>query len=106
MTTFDRREEAFENRYAHDEELAFRAHARRNHKLGLWAAGHLGKHGQEAEEYAQAMVTAEIEGGGDEAIVTKLRHDFGIVQVAQSEHQIRRKMDELLAQALVDVRAA
>ena len=50
MTTFDRREEAFENRYIHDEELNFKAHARRNHALGLWAAALLGKHGQDAEE--------------------------------------------------------
>ncbi len=106
MTTFDRREEAFENRFAHDEELTFKAHARRNHRLGLWAASQLGKTGQDAEEYAQALVTVEIEGGGSDAIARKLQHDFMIGGVVQSEHQVRRRMDDLLAEAQRDVRSA
>jgi hypothetical protein len=104
VTTFDKREEAFENRFVHDEELEFKAHARRNHKLGLWAATQLGKVGQDAEEYAQALMAAEIEGGGNEALVAKLVHDFAVRKVAQSEHQIRRHMDEFLADARAEVR--
>ncbi len=105
MTTFDRREEAFENRFAHDEELEFKAHARRNHKLGLWAAGLMGLLAQDAEEYSQTVISAAIEGGGTEAIVRKLQHDFEARHVAQSEHQIRRHMDEFLVLARHEVRS-
>ena len=104
MTTFDKREEAFENRFVHDEELEFKAHARRNRKLGLWAAQQLGLDGEDAEEYAQALISAEIDGGGSEALVGKLQHDFAAAKVGQSEHQIRRHMDEFLAEARQEVR--
>lgn len=104
--TFDKREEAFENRFAHDAELTFKAHARRNHQLGLWAARQLGKQDAEAEDYAQALIATAIEGGGADAIARKLQHDFGVAGVTQSEHEIRRHMDEMLAEALRAVRSA
>ena len=104
MTTFDRREEAFEARFAHDENIDFRAHARRNLKLGLWAAGHLGKSGDEAHEYAQALVTAEIEGTGQDSVFRKLQHDLRMAAVPQSDHQIKRQMDDLLAESRQEIR--
>ena len=105
MTILDRREQAFESRFARDEELTFRAHARRDRKLGLWAASFLGKQDGEAEEYAQALVAAEIEGGGSEAVISKLQHDFKLGRVSLSEPQIRREMDRCLTEAIQEVRS-
>ncbi len=105
MTTFDEREQAFENKYAHDEELNFRARALRNLKFGLWAAHHLGKSGNEADEYAQAVVAAAIEGAGGECVFDKVQHDFRIAKVTLSDHQIRREMDQLLTESIRELRA-
>ncbi len=104
MTTFDQREKAFESRFAHDEELMFRAHARRDRRLGLWAAALLGKQDSEADEYAQALISAEIEGGGSDAVGTKLQHDFKLGNVALTEAEIRHEMDRVLAEALREIR--
>ena len=76
MTTFDKREEGFEKQFAHDEELKFKATARRNKMLGLWAAEKLGLSGAEADDYARAVVLAEFEQGGDSAVVAKIRGDL------------------------------
>jgi hypothetical protein len=103
MTTFDKREEGFEKKFAHDEELKFKATARRNRMLGQWAAEKLGLAGAEAEAYAKAVVLAEVEGTG---VFAKLRKDFDAKGVHQSDHQIRRQMDELMAQAVAQVKAA
>src|ERR1700758_5205646 len=73
MTTFDKREEAFERQFAHDEELKFKATARRNKMLGLWAAGKLGLAGAEAENYARSIVLAEFEQGGDRGGTAQIR---------------------------------
>ena len=100
MTTFDDRERAFEAKYAHDEEMAFRVTARRNRLLGLWAAEKLGKHGEAAEAYAKSVVMADFEEEGDHDVFRKVRRDFDDAGVAQSDHQIRRTMDELLATAV------
>jgi len=105
MTTFDEREKGYEAKLAHDEELKFRAYVRRNKLLGLWAAGKLGKSGQVAEDYANALVNAQIEGSDDEAVVAKLRADFVAAGLGDSEHQIRQEMAELLARATRDVGA-
>ena len=75
-TTFDKREEGFENQFAHDEELRFKAIARRNKMLGLWAAGLLGKSGADAEAYAKEVVLAEFDEGGDNDVVRKLVKDL------------------------------
>ena len=99
MTTFDKREEGFEQQFAHDEELRFKAMARRNKLLGLWAAEKLGLTGAEAEAYAKSVVAAEFEETGEDRIFRKVRRDFNAKGVAQSDHQIRRTMDELLTQA-------
>ena len=105
MSTFDQREESFEKRFVHEEELHFRAEARRNKLLGLWAAEKLGKSGAEAQSYADALVAAEVTPHADETVISRILSDFQAAGVAQSEHQIRRTMDEFLAQAEAEVKA-
>lgn len=99
MTTFDERKAAFENRFVHDEELRFKAMARRNRKLGLWAAALLGKTGAEADAYSEAVLLSDFERAGDEDVFAKIRADFDAAGIEQSDHQIRRTMDELLQDA-------
>src|SRR5437879_12207797 len=100
MTTFDKREEGFEKQFAHDEELKFKANARRNKLLGLWAAEKLGMSGAEADAYAKSVVMADFEEPGDNDVFKKIRKDFDGKGVAQSDQQIRRNMDELMAKAI------
>jgi hypothetical protein len=100
MTQFDDREKAFENKYAHDAEMQFKAEARRNKLLGLWAAGLLGKTGADADAYAREVVKADFEEAGDEDVYRKLAGDLGD---AASEQEIRTKMLELAAEAKVQV---
>ena len=104
-TTFDKREEGFEQQFAHDEELKFKATARRNKMLGLWAAGKLGLSGAEAENYARSIVLAEFEQDGDHAVIAKIRNDLEAKGITQSEHQITRTMTELMATAIIDIKA-
>jgi len=104
MTTFDKREDAFEKKFAHDEELQFKAGARRNKLLGLWAAGLLGKTGTDAEAYAKTIVAADFEEAGHEDVFRKVRADFDAAGVQQSDHQIRRTMDELMQTAITQIR--
>jgi hypothetical protein len=105
MTTFDKREEGFEKQFAHDEELKFKATARRNKLLGLWAAEKLGLSGAEAEDYAKSVVMADFEEAGDHDVLRKIRRDFDAKGVAQSDHQISRTMTEFLAKAVADIKA-
>jgi hypothetical protein len=105
MTTFDKREEGFEKKFAHDEELRFKAMARRNKMLGRWAAEKLGLTGDAAEAYAKEVVMSDFEEAGEHDVFHKIRKDFDDKGVAQSDHQIRRTMDELLAQAVAQVKA-
>lgn len=100
MTTFDKREEGFERKFALDEEMKFRATARRNKLLGQWAAEKLGLSGAEAEAYVKAVVAADFEEAGDDDVFRKVRRDFDAKKVEQSDHQIRRTMDELFGKAL------
>lgn len=101
-TSFDKREEGFEKKFAHDEELRFKAMARRNKMLGLWAAGVLGKSGAEAEAYAKEVVIADLEEAGDEDVVRKLTKDLEGQGV--TDQQIRAQMSALLAQAVEQVK--
>ncbi len=101
----DKREKGFESKFAHDEEMLFKANARRNKLLGLWAAEKLGLSGAEADAYAKSMVVADFEEAGDEDLFRKVRNDFDAKKVEQSDHQIRRHMDELLAVALEQIKA-
>src|ERR1700746_30041 len=103
MTTFDKREEAFEQQFAHDEELRFKATARRNKLLGLWAAEKIGLSGAEADSYALSVVMGNLEDGQD--VAKKIRKDFDAKGVVQSDHQISRTMDELMARAITDIKA-
>lgn len=103
MSTFDKREKGYESKFAHDEELRFKATARRNKLLGRWAAEKLGLTGDEAEHYAKGVVLADLEEPGEEDVFRKVRKDFDEKDVEQSDHQIRRTMDELMAQAVAQV---
>ena len=105
MTTFDKREEGFEQQFAHDEELRFKATARRNKLLGLWAAEKLGLKGAEADSYALSVVMSDFEEAGDHDVMRKIRKDFDAKGVAQSDHQISREMNELMAKAIADIKA-
>jgi hypothetical protein len=103
MTTFDRREESFEKKFAHDEELKFRAIAKRNRRLALWAAEKLGR--SDAEAYFKEVMAADLTEAGDDDVVAKVMADFQAAGVQQSEHQVRRTMDELLAASIEEVKA-
>ena len=105
MTTFDKREEGFERKFALDEEMRFRATARRNKLLGLWAAEKLGLSGAEADAYAKTVVQADFEEAGDDDVFRKVRKDFDAKKIEQSDHQIRRTMDELLGKAIQQLQA-
>ena len=105
MSSFDKREDSFEKKFAHDEELLFKAGARRNKLLGLWAAEKLGKSGDDAEAYAKTVVMADFEEAGDDDVFRKIRKDFDAGGVDQSDHQIRRTMDELMAVAVEQIQA-
>lgn len=104
MTSMKDREETFERKFAHDEDLKFRAMSRRNKLLGLWAAEKMGKAGDEAEAYAKEVVASDFEEAGDHDVFRKVRKDFDAAGVEQSDHQIRRTMDELLAVAVEQVK--
>ena len=96
MSTFDERENAFENKFAHDAEMQFKAEARRNKLLGLWAAELLGKSGDEANAYATEVVKSDFEEAGDEDVFRKVSGDLGD---KASEEEIRAKMAALLSEA-------
>lgn len=99
MATFDEREKGFERKFALDAELEFKAMARRNKLLGLWAAEKMGITGADAEAYAKEVVKSDFQEAGDEDVLRKIKGDLDAKGVVQSEHQIRREMDELLAKA-------
>jgi hypothetical protein len=105
MTTFDKREEGFEKQFAHDEELKFKATARRNRLLGLWAAEKLGLTGSAVDAYAKEVVVADFEEAGDDDVFRKVRKDFDAKGVEQSDHQIRRTMQELMEKAVAQIKA-
>jgi len=102
MTTFGKREEGFEKKFAHDEDLKFKAMARRNKLLGLWAAGQLGKSGAEADAYAKEVVLADFEETGDNDVLRKVAKDLESKGITQQ--QIRAKMNELLDSAIEQVK--
>ena len=104
MNSMKDREEGFERKFVFDEELRFKASARRNRALGLWAAEKLGKTGADAEAYAKEVVVSDIEEAGYHDVFRKIRNDFDAAGVNQSDHQIRRTMDELMAQAIEQIK--
>ena len=105
MTTFDKREEGFEKKFALDEEQKFKAEARRNKLLGLWVAEKLGLSGDAANDYAKTVVAADFEEAGDADVIRKVITDLKTKGVAITEQQVRVKMDELMAQAIAQVKA-
>ena len=105
MTTFDKREESFEKKFALDEEQKFKAEARRNRLLGLWAAGKLGISGDAANAYAKEIVAAEFSEGGDAAVVRKVMGDLAAKGIAITEAQVRTEITELMTQAVAQVKA-
>ena len=105
MTTFDSRKDGFEKKHAHDEELQFKATTRRNRLLGTWAAEKMGVTGDAAIQYAKDVVAADFEEAGDDDVVRKVMADFKARNIDQSEHQIRRTMDELMAEAIAQIKA-
>ena len=94
MTQFEDRERAFEAKFAHDSEMQFRAYARRNKLLGLWAAEKIGRKGTEAEAYARDVV-AEFERKGEEGVYSKIAHDLESEGAPTPEAEVRAKMHEL-----------
>jgi hypothetical protein len=104
MTTFDKREEGFEKKFAHDEELQFKANARRNKLLGLWAAGKLGLSGADADAFAKEVVMSDFEEAGDHDVFMKIRKSFDDKKVAATDLEIRSAMDELMVQAVEQIK--
>ena len=105
MTTFDKREEGFEKQFALEEELKFKADARRNRLLGLWVAEQLGLSGEAATSYAKAVVAADFEAAGDHDVVHKVTADLAAKGITIQETQLRTKMGELMALAIAQVKA-
>jgi hypothetical protein len=106
MSCFDKRREGYESKFAHDQDLKFRATARRNKLLGLWAAEKMGLLGQAADDYAKEVVKSDFEEAGDHDVFRKVRGDFDAKQVAVSDHQIRREMEELMEKAVEQIQAS
>ena len=104
MTTFDKREEAFERQFVRDEELKFKAGARRNRLLGLWVAERLGITGAQAEAYAGQLVVAEVD-GGEAGVIDKVMADLERKGVTSSADEISAKMEELMQLAMAQVKA-
>ena len=104
MTTFDDRERAFENLFAHDQDLAFRARARCHRDFGLWAAHQLGRSGDDAQVYAGQVLLTSIEKSGSDAVLAKVGEDLRQHGIEVSDHQLRLRMEELLAQAVQHVK--
>jgi hypothetical protein len=99
MTTFDDRETAFENKFAHDEELQFKISARRNKLVGMWAAGLMGLTTEEADAYAKSVVQADFEESGDEDVVRKLLGDLTSAGVEADDQMVRAAMDAQMSEA-------
>jgi hypothetical protein len=105
MTTFDKREEAFEKKFVVDEELKFKAEARRNRLTGLWAAAKLGLSAEDAATYSREIVAAEFSKGGEAAVVAKLMRDLADKGIAITEADIRNQMSEFMVDAIAQVKA-
>ena len=105
-TTFDKREEGFEKKFAHDEELRFKANARRNKMLGLWAAEKLGISGDAANAYAKEVVMADFEESGDSDVLKKVKKDLEAKGIATSEQEVRNAMNDLMEKAIADIKAS
>ncbi len=104
MTTFDDREQSFERKFAHEEELRFKARVRRDKLMGLWAAAEMGLEGPAAETYAKEVVKADFEKVGDDDVIEKLRRDFASRGIEISEHRLRRQLGHFMDEAQAQIR--
>jgi hypothetical protein len=104
-TSFDKRAEGFEKQFAHDEELRFKATARRNKLLGLWVAEKLGLSGADADAYAKSVVMADFEEAGEEDVFRKVRKDLDDKKVAVGDQDIKKTMIDLMGQAIEQIKA-
>jgi hypothetical protein len=105
MTTFDKRKEAYENKFARDAELRFKATARRNRLLGLWAAERLGRTGDAAQAYAREVVRADLQEAGDEDVLKKVRGDLEAAGVGVGDQELRATMQSLMGEAVEQIEA-
>lgn len=105
MSGFDKRKTGEEVKFALDQELKFKANARRNKLLGLWAAALLGKTGDDAAAYASEVVKSDFEAPGDDDVFAKVHGDLTKAGVAQTDHQVRRQMEELMHTAIEQIKA-
>jgi hypothetical protein len=105
-TSFDKREEGFEKQFAHDEELRFKATARRNKMLGLWAAQKMGLSGADANAYAKAVVMADFEEAGDNDVFGKVRKDLDDKKITASDQEIRTAMVDFMAKAIEEIKTS
>ena len=105
MTTFDKREKAFEDEFGHNQEMLFKARARKNKLLGLWAAGLMGKTGAAAETYARDIVMADLEKPGPHDVVSTLMKDLAAAGKPMEEHSIRRQAERFLQEAKAQLKS-
>lgn len=105
MSTFKEREEAFEKQFALDQELRFKATARRNKLLGLWVAERLGKSGADAQEYARSVIQADFQEPGDADVLRKIRQDLDDAGKSVDADELSLKLSELMARAVTDIKA-
>jgi hypothetical protein len=105
MTTFDERERSYEAKFARDEELRFKATARRNKALGAWAAAKLGITGLEAEDYIKEVIRSDFKHPGDSDIIEKVIGDFRAKGVPLTEQELKAKLVELMAEAVAQIEA-
>jgi hypothetical protein len=103
MSGFDKRREGYESKFAHDQDLKFKATARRNKLIGLWAAEKMGLSGTAADDYAKEVVKADFEEAGEEDVFRKIRRDFDAKKLNISDHQIRREMEDLMTTAVEQI---
>jgi len=105
MSQFDDREKAAESQYSHNKEIEFKATARRNKLLGVWAAGLMGLEGEAVDAYARQVVESDFEEVGDDDVLRKVKGDLDEKGCDQSNHQVRKQMTDLMAEALKQVKA-
>ena len=103
MTTFDERENAYEAKFAHDEELRFRAKARRDRYLGIWLAAQLGLSGTAADDYAKEVLRADFKAPGDGGLITKVLGDLRAKNIEMDEVTLKRKLIEFMTQAVAEI---
>ena len=106
MTTFDEREKSFEKKFAHDQDLKFKAESRRNKMLAEWAAAKLGLTGAQVEDYVKAVRKSDLAEKGDDDVIRKIRKDFDDKGVKVADAEIRKAMDEFLAEAVRQIEGA